>query len=151
MKNESDKNKGTYCLIISMKDDSTIKIGAMGRTYFKKGFYVYVGSALNSLDKRIERHISKKKKKHWHADYLTLNKNAQIKEVVFTYSTKKIECDISNEISKKSNGNIELFGCSDCNCMSHLYYFDSYEKALKSSACSYENLGLCPHYWFEND
>lgn len=150
MKNETD-NKGTYCLIICMKDDSTIKIGAKGRMFFKKGFYVYVGSALNYLNKRIERHISKNKKKHWHADYLTLNKNAQIKEVVFTYSTKKIECDISDEISKKSNEYIELFGCSDCNCISHLYYFDSYEEALKSSTHSFEKLGLYPYYWFDDD
>lgn len=148
MKGEANINKGNYCLIISVKEDTSIRIGAKGMMSFKKGYYVYVGSALNWLDKRIERHISKKKKKHWHADYLLLDDNAQIDEVVFTYSSKKIECDISNEISKNSDGYIELFGCSDCNCISHLYYFKGYDDALKSSISSYEKLGYEPYYWF---
>ena len=118
MNDDVKKNKGNYCLIISNKRDSNIKVGAKGMMFFKKGYYVYVGSALNSLDKRIERHISEEKKKHWHVDYLLLDKNTKIKEVIFTYSTKKIECEISNEINKNSDGYIELFGCSDCKCLS---------------------------------
>ena len=151
MKEEVNINKGNYCLIISVKDDANIKIGAKGIMSFKKGFYVYVGSALNSLNKRIERHISKNKKKHWHADYLLLDENVEICEVVFTYSSKKIECEISNEISKNSDEYVELFGCSDCDCISHLYYFNSYVDALKSSKSSYEKLGFCAHCWFEDN
>ncbi len=150
MNDDVKKNKGNYCLIISNKRDSNIKVGAKGMMFFKKGYYVYVGSALNSLDKRIERHISEEKKKHWHVDYLLLDKNTKIKEVIFTYSTKKIECEISNEINKTSDGYIELFGCSDCKCLSHLYYFNSYENALDSSVNSYEKLGFCAQHWFEN-
>lgn len=150
MKDEARNNKGNYCLIISNKRDSTIKIGARGMMLFKKGYYVYVGSALNSLNKRIERHISKEKKKHWHIDYFLLDKNTELNEVIFTYSTKKIECDISNEINKNSNGYVELFGCSDCNCVSHLYYFNTYEDALNSSVNSYEKLGYCARHWFDN-
>ena len=42
--------KGCYCLIISMNDKKTIKIGKkLGKTTFKEGYYVYVGSAMNSL------------------------------------------------------------------------------------------------------
>lgn len=143
------ENKGNYCLIISLENDSNIKIGAKGKISFNKGYYVYIGSALNSLTKRIERHISEKKKKHWHIDYLLLNKNANIKEVIFTYSIKKIECDISNEINKNSDGYIELFGCSDCNCISHLYYFKEYETALKESKDSYKKIGYKPYEWFK--
>ena len=138
MSNENEINKGNYCLIIKVLKDCRIKIGAKGFINFKKGYYVYVGSALSSLSKRIERHLSDKKKKHWHADYLLLNKNTKIVDVIYTYCENKIECDISHEINKKTNEYIELFGCSDCNCLSHLYYFDDYIEALKSSIEAYE-------------
>ena len=144
-----DSNKGNYCLIISVSDDCEIKIGAKGKKSFKKGYYVYVGSALNSLTKRIERHISRNKKIHWHADYLLLNKNAKVEEVIYTYSSRKIECKISHEISKNAINYIEEFGCSDCECESHLYYFDSYDDALKSSIDSYKNIGYEENYWFK--
>ncbi len=143
-----DIDKGNYCLVIKMEEDSNIKIGAKGSIFFSKGYYVYVGSALNILSKRIERHISKKKKKHWHVDYLLLNKNADLKEVIYTYCTEKIECQISDKINKKSDANIEHFGCSDCNCESHLYYFKDYEKAIKSSIDSYKKIGYKPYKWF---
>lgn len=151
MDKKKKDNKGTYCLVLSMEKESNIKIGAKGKISFKKGHYVYVGSALNSLTKRIERHISKNKKKHWHIDYLLMNKNAQLNEVIYTYSSEKIECDISNEINKKSDGYIELFGCSDCNCKSHLYYFNSYEKAIKNSMNSYKKIGYKPYEWFNKN
>ena len=89
-------DKGNYCLII--KIDCTIKIGAKGNIDFKKGYYVYVGSALGTLSNRIKRHLSNDKKKHWHVDYLLLNKNTEIKEVIYTYCTKKIECNIAYNI-----------------------------------------------------
>lgn len=148
MRENTEVDKGNYCLLINLDKDSRIKIGAKGVIHFKQGYYIYVGSALNTLSKRIERHLSNDKKKHWHVDYLLLNKNTKIEEVIYSYSTKKIECEISNEINKKSIDYIEHFGCSDCNCTSHLYYFESYVDALKSSIDSYEKIGYKPYTWF---
>ena len=57
--------KGCYCLIIEVDEDKTIQIGKkLGKIQFKKGFYVYVGSAMNSLYARINRHLSNDKKLH---------------------------------------------------------------------------------------
>jgi Uri superfamily endonuclease len=43
--------KGCYCLIIKLNNDRTVKIGKkLGKIEFKKGYYVYVGSAMNSLE-----------------------------------------------------------------------------------------------------
>jgi len=42
--------KGAYCLVIELKKNSSIKIGALGTIKFKKGLYCYVGSALNNRD-----------------------------------------------------------------------------------------------------
>ena len=133
-------DKGNYCLIIKMKNDCTIKIGAKGNIDFKKGYYVYVGSALGTLSNRIKRHLSNDKKKHWHVDYLLLNKNTEIKEVIYTYCTKKIECNIAYNIQEDATNYIESFGCSDCKCMSHLYYFNNYTDALNSSINSYKKI-----------
>jgi len=111
--------KGAYVLLIELKTDKQIQIGKLGKIYFKKGFYVYVGSALNNLEKRIQRHLSLEKKMHWHVDYL-LN-HANITDVFYKEKNEKIECNIARKFAKSLKG-INGFGCSDCNCQSHLYY-----------------------------
>ncbi|WP_296804597.1 DUF123 domain-containing protein, partial [uncultured Methanobrevibacter sp.] len=55
--------KGCYCLIIKLSNSSKIKIGKkLGEIDFTKGHYVYVGSAMNSLESRINRHLRDEKK-----------------------------------------------------------------------------------------
>ena len=48
-------------MIINVRKDIKERIGALGKINFKKGKYVYVGSAQNNLEKRIARHLSKDK------------------------------------------------------------------------------------------
>lgn len=117
----------TYCLIIKLNQNSKIKIGKLGELDFKKGYYVYVGSALNSLDGRIRRHMSKEKKLFWHIDYLLASPNSTVKEVILERSPEKWECNVAVEISKKGLP-VNKFGCSDCKCGSHLFYFESKPK-----------------------
>lgn len=122
--------KGTYCLLIELKKDSKIKIGEkLGYINFNKAYYIYVGSGMSSLESRIKRHLSSSKKKHWHIDYLLLNKNTKINEVLFNISNSKIECEIANFLNSKGD-NILNFGSSDCSCNSHLIYFNSYDESL---------------------
>ena len=115
-------NRGAYCLIIKVDNDKKIKVNK--RTIlFKKGYYCYVGSAMNNLDKRIERHKSQDKKMHWHIDYL-LN-HSEIVDVKRFESYETEECNIAKEISTIADYEIESFGCSDCKCNSHLFHFKS--------------------------
>ena len=127
--------KGSYCLIINVKKDTKIKIGKkLGVINFKKGCYVYVGSAMNSLEARVKRHISDNKKKHWHVDYLLLNENTEIKKVYTKESNEKLECKIANKLIENEDS-IANFGCSDCRCKSHLIYFENSKLAnLKVSS-----------------
>ncbi|MGF3585356.1 MAG: GIY-YIG nuclease family protein [Thermoplasmatota archaeon] len=111
--------KGSYILVIELKEDKIIQIGKLGKIFFKKGFYIYVGSALNGLEQRINRHLRKTKKKHWHIDYLL--KYAKIIDVFYKESGKREECKIA-EILGKQLVAIHHFGCSDCRCKSHLFY-----------------------------
>ena len=54
--------KGSYLLLIKLNYDRYIKYGIRKNYFFKKEFYIYVGSALNNLEKRIERHLRINKK-----------------------------------------------------------------------------------------
>jgi Uri superfamily endonuclease len=116
--------KGVYLLVIKINEDITIKIGKLGKINFKKGNYAYIGSAQNNLNKRIERHLSSKKKKHWHIDYLLMNKNVKIEKVFWKKAGKEQECQIANILSKTEKP-INHFGCSDCSCISHLFKTES--------------------------
>lgn len=109
---------GIYTLIIEVRD-ARISVGSLGTIYFD-GIYVYVGSALNSLQDRIGRHLRRDKKVHWHIDYLTLNDNARIRYVVYA-ECKGYECIISKSIAERSIAYVKGFGSSDCRCLSHLY------------------------------
>ena len=106
----------------------------MGLRKFKKGFYLYVGSAMgkigsSTLLNRVKRHVRpfSEKKKHWHIDYLLENESAKIIQIFLIPSTDRIECLISEELNKHCDGFVKKFGSSDCNCVSHLYFFSNYE------------------------
>jgi len=110
---------GCYILIIKLNKDTLIEIGKLGEIFFKKNFYAYVGSAMNGLERRINRHLRKNKKTYWHVDYL-LN-YGEIKHVFYKESHKREECDIVSKLMRKLP-TIPGFGCSDCSCRSHLFY-----------------------------
>ena len=132
--------KGCYCLIISLEKDKTIKIGKkLGNIQFKQGKYVYVGSAMNSLFGRIRRHLSDEKKLHWHVDYLL--KHAEITDVIYNESRKKIECKLSHYLSNTTEG-ITGFGCSDCECESHLYFFKNRKDAIENVENAYNSIAM---------
>ncbi len=119
---DSVQNGGIYNLIIKLSKKTEIKIGRLGTFVFPKGFYVYTGSAQNGLEKRINRHLSSNKKFHWHIDYLL--SHAKVIKVV-RYVGSKDECKLNN-VTGQSFGATQIvkkFGSSDCNCVTHLYYF----------------------------
>jgi len=114
--------KGAYVLFIELSKNGEIKIGALGKVKFKKGFYAYVGSAMNNLEKRVARHLRKEKKLHWHIDYLLMR--ADVKEIYFRENSKREECLIAKKFAKDFKS-VKNFGCSDCKCESHLFYVEN--------------------------
>lgn len=111
--------KGTYLLVLKLKKDISIIVGKLGFLHFQKGYYVYVGSALNGLEQRIKRHLSRDKKIHWHIDYLL--PYTEIIKIFYKENIKKKECEFARVFKKQLHG-IPGFGCSDCKCTSHLFY-----------------------------
>ena len=119
--------KGSYILIINLQKNREIQIGKLGKISFKSGYYAYVGSALNGLEQRVNRHLRKSKKKHWHIDYFL--EYADIVDVFYKENNKKEECKVAKLLSKLSS--VDGFGCSDCNCNSHLFYNSEKENIMQ--------------------
>jgi len=107
----------SYILVIRVLEDFRTAVGSLGEVNFKKGHYMYVGSARAGIS-RICRHFRKKKKLRWHIDYLTVSRFAK---PVCAYLFDNEECYLSKMLSKKYTG-VRGFGCSDCKCYTHLYY-----------------------------
>ena len=115
-------------MIIYVSEDLKIRVGRLGEVSFKKGDYIYIGSAKGCLEARLQRHLKKEKRIFWHIDYLLENKKAKILQI-WTID-KKMECqtaevfcqDPTTEIIKKG------FGSSDCKCVSHLFYIKNKER-----------------------
>ena len=112
--------KGVYILLFELMKDAEIKIGSLNKIKFEKGNYVYVGSAQNNIEKRIARHKLKNKKMFWHIDYLLSKKFIEVITTFYKKSKKSEECKIAYNLSR-TGISIPNFGCSDCNCKSHLF------------------------------
>ncbi|MCS7203323.1 MAG: DNA/RNA nuclease SfsA [Thermodesulfovibrio sp.] len=113
-------DRGSYLLVIGLAKNIELNIGSLGSLRFRKGYYIYVGSAKRGLSKRIKRHKRKLKKFRWHIDYLL--KEAQIIQDFPIITSLHVECDIAKKLEEISDEVLENFGCSDCSCKTHLFY-----------------------------
>lgn len=114
------RDGGAYLLVFRLERPVTVEVGSLGKIDFKRGYYVYVGSALKNLTKRIERHKRACKKKHWHIDYLLAK--ARGVNALPIRSSRRDECDLAQDLSKTLKPWPVGFGSSDCGCPTHLYY-----------------------------
>ncbi len=123
--------KGIYAIVIRVTKDTAVNVGALGEISFKKGKYVYVGSAQTNLEQRVKRHLRKEKSLFWHIDYLLSSDAAKVIRVLCREGGKVEECQIANEISEKGEA-VSCFGCSDCHCKSHLFRVGDYSFLLEA-------------------
>ncbi len=114
---------GTYVLILQSRLSAQLQIGRWGQIDIDKGYYIYVGSAFGpgGVRARVLRHCRKKKKHHWHIDYLSVVLNPWC--AWYSHDKNRLEhlwadvfVDMPDMIS------IPGFGCTDCKCSSHLFY-----------------------------
>lgn len=114
-------DSGCYFIILKLEEDSEIEIGSLQKIGFKRGYYLYVGSAKRNLAKRMARHGRVRKKKHWHLDYL--RERAEFIKALPIRTSKGIECELAQALKGIASWEIERFGSSDCSCSSHLFGF----------------------------
>jgi Uri superfamily endonuclease len=136
-------DKGIYCLVFK-NPGCTVRIGAIGEIIFRPGWHCYVGSALGSGGlKRLERHISLAAQHHkrpkWHVDYLLTSSSFSLRYAVFGVTGEPFECQLAHGMGDES---IPEFGCSDCDCASHLFYRQTNPQDRILSA--FHHLGLMP-------
>ena len=111
--------KGSYVLLIQLPEEQTITTGRLKATYFPRGYYAYVGSAMGGFKSRLNRHLKSNKKPHWHIDYLL--EKASISEIILCETKDKAECTIAQTLSRHFDS-LPGFGSSDCKCRSHLFF-----------------------------
>lgn len=114
---------GTYALLLEVLEAAAIDVGALGSMTFDPGWYAYTGSALGSGGfARVQRHrelaAGERDTRHWHIDYL-LGHPAVAVDTVLTAHGVDIECATAQAVD---GAPVPDFGCSDCDCDSHLTY-----------------------------
>jgi Uri superfamily endonuclease len=118
---------GTYAIVLKPVAKRSIQVGKLGMLRIQTGYYVYVGSAFGpgGLKARIAHHRSVSHRSRWHIDYLRAA--AEIREVWYSYDPGAREHQWAETLAaaKESTMPFPGFGSSDCNCLSHLYYFKS--------------------------
>lgn len=112
--------KAVYLVFFKVNKEKTLEIGALGKTDFKPGTYIYAGSGRTNVEKRIQRHFSKNKNNHWHIDYFS--ENAEPFDYFILPEISSFECFMAEKLEKWCEP-VESFGASDCECNSHLFYF----------------------------
>jgi sugar fermentation stimulation protein A len=118
----AESNRGNYLILLKLPEPAEIAAGALGPRLYAPGWYVYAGSAQKNLSTRINRHLRKvRKQKHWHLDYLT--PHAETIKALPILSYRNLECSLAKALADLGGRAVPSFGCSDCRCKSHLYYF----------------------------
>lgn len=136
-------DKGVYCLVFR-NPACTVRIGALGEIAFRKGWHVYVGSALGSGGlARLNRHIAlsqeKDKTPKWHVDYLSTTSCFSLRYTVHAVTDEQFECRLAETLGEPG---IPGFGCSDCTCPSHLLYRT--RDPVEEVRHAFGSLGLVP-------
>lgn len=138
-------DSGVYVMVLHLDHDLDLEIGSKGMMHFKKGYYMYVGSAKANLTKRIERYKRKRKKMHWHLDYfrghcemiaavpirtsglpleswsLTHEPYPSMPSMPDPDIEVSVECALADAVGAIAEWEVPKFGSSDCYCTSHLF------------------------------
>ncbi|MBW2311193.1 MAG: DNA/RNA nuclease SfsA [Deltaproteobacteria bacterium] len=117
------RDRGSYLLILKIDRTMALEIGRLGTHTFSKGYYVYVGSAMRNLRTRVKRHLQRRKKLHWHIDYLTAHTGEMIPLPI--RSSRRDECEIAKALLSIMQMGPSGFGSSDCPCQTHLFFSDT--------------------------
>ena len=119
--------RGTYSLILSCRTNPIIQVGRLGGLQLQPGFYVYVGSALGpgGIAARVAHHERVSPRPRWHIDYLRAH--TQLGEVWYTCDPVRREHQWADLFKQARGASMPMvgFGSSDCNCMSHLFRFET--------------------------
>ena len=142
------KGRGIYSLLLELKKDMCITVGALGEIKFPAGYYSYTGSARGGGGfSRIRRHLDvaagRNPTRRWHIDYLL--PHTIPKGVVLTHTDQDLECQISETIGSHTE-TIHRFGSSDCSCTGHLHLEKDMDKLVRIVTNAHDIKGLFKNF-----
>ena len=108
----------TYILIFEKARASDVRLRTRS-VFMEEGSYLYVGSAKRGLEKRISRHLTKRKKRFWHIDYITARRDVAARAV---FLSSLAECETLRAVSSLGALLGHKLGSSDCTCPSHVVH-----------------------------
>jgi len=148
-------SKGVYTLIIRVTKPEKLNVGRFGLHYFPVVYYTYTGSALGkgttNIRRRLTRHLNRRKKLHWHIDYLLNARSAKTIAVCFAKTNKRMECAVSTAIKMLPRATVPIrgFGSTDCSsgCTAHLqiFIYKNPVSVIRAVLTAYKKFGLLPN------
>jgi sugar fermentation stimulation protein A len=118
---ESHDN-GSYIIILRLPGDRRIPVGGLGDVKFRKGYYLFVGSAKKDLTRQINGHRSRRKNFVRHIDYL--REHAEFHAALPVRASVDLECEIACALGKIAQRPVPGLGPSDCSCGGNLFAMD---------------------------
>lgn len=115
------RDRGAYLVLLELTEPLELVTGKLGRIRYRAGWYLYVGSAMANLTRRLERHRRLRKRQHWHIDHL--RQASRFVEALPIRASDRLECDLAAAFGELADWRIPRFGSSDCACDSHLLGF----------------------------
>lgn len=112
-------DSGSYIMIMELQQAESIAVGSLGVLDFQPGFYLYIGTAKKNLTQRVNRHLRKRKKYHWHIDYL--REKAENCTALPIRSSELLEHRLAQAVGKIADWQVPGFGATDCRCATHLF------------------------------
>ncbi len=114
---------GVYCLVLWLPRACSIVLSRKGVCRIARGWYVYTGSAKRNLVPRLQRHLRRRKKLHWHIDHLRTV--ASLRQIWIWPWTPGAECRTNTLVCRMRDASCPVvgFGASDCRCVAHLTGF----------------------------
>jgi Uri superfamily endonuclease len=132
----TDTERGTYTLLVTLREAATIEVGALGERTFPAGWYAYTGSAFGPGGfARVERHRElgrgARDTRQWHIDYLLGHPVASVETDIRTAGAD-IECAVARSLATDCTA-VAAFGASDCDCGSHLAFAEERDALLAAA------------------
>lgn len=114
------QDRGAYLLVLRLDRARKIEVGSLGSITFEPGYYVYVGSAMQNLTARIERHLRRRKTVQWHIDYLRAA--ADVVKALPIRTSQRIEQSLARTLGGVLRSGPAGFGASDSGEATHLFF-----------------------------
>lgn len=133
---------GTYAVIFHCRSQASTQVGRWGELALRKGYYVYVGSAFGpgGVLARVSRHCRREKARRWHIDYL--RPFVSPRGAWYSHAAQRLEHHWAACLAGMPGAApIAKFGCSDCRCNSHLFYFAQMPDLAAFQALVYARVG----------